>query len=124
MTTILIGVDASARSEDAIAFARALAPAATAELVVATVVHDPAAPGSPAHDEAYATTRRMSGLLAGVEAERIRMGVVESRSPAQGLHELAAAESAVCGHGRIMSRCGKPRIRIAAHSGWTVQPAA
>ena len=38
--------------------------------------------------------RRMSGLLAGVEAERIRTGVVESRSPAQGLHELAAAESA------------------------------
>jgi nucleotide-binding universal stress UspA family protein len=94
MTTIVIGVDSTARSEDAIAFARTLAPATTADLVVATVVPGPAAPGSPARDAAYATTRRMSGLLAGVEAERIRTGVVETRSPAHGLHELAAAESA------------------------------
>ena len=94
MTTVLIGVDSTARSEDAIAFARALSPATSTDFVVATVVQGPAVPGSPAHEEAHATTRRMSGLLAGVEAERIRTGVIESRSPAQGLHELAAAESA------------------------------
>ena len=94
MTTVLIGVDATARSEDAIAFARALWPATTKDFVVATVVQGPAPPGSPAHDEAHATTGGMSGLLVGVAAERIRTGVVESRSPAQGLHELAAAESA------------------------------
>lgn len=94
MITVLIGVDSSARSEDAIAFARALSPATTTDFVVATVVQGVATPGSPARDEAHATTRRMSGLLVGVEAERIRTGVVESRSPAQGLHELAAVESA------------------------------
>ena len=90
MTTILIGVDETARSEDAIAFARDLAPATDADFVVATIVHPPTAPGSPAHE----TVRRMSGLLTGVDASRIRTGVVTSRSPAQGLHELAEAESA------------------------------
>jgi nucleotide-binding universal stress UspA family protein len=90
VTTILIGVDSTGRSEDAVAFARDLAPATEADFVVATVVHPPTAPGSPAHD----IVRRMSGLLTGVDAERIRTAVVASRSPAQGLHELAAAESA------------------------------
>jgi nucleotide-binding universal stress UspA family protein len=94
VSTVLIGVDATARSEDAIAFARALAPATSTDFVVATVVQGPAVPGSPTHEKGHATTRRMSGLLAGVEAERIRTGVIESRSPAQGLHELAATECA------------------------------
>ena len=42
MTTILIGVDATARSEDAIAFGRQLAGATTADLVVASIVRGPA----------------------------------------------------------------------------------
>ena len=75
MTTILIGVDETARSEDAIAFARDLAPATDADFVVATIVHPPTAPGSPAHE----TVRRMSGLLTGVDASRIRTGVVTGR---------------------------------------------
>jgi nucleotide-binding universal stress UspA family protein len=88
VTSVLIGVDSTSRSEDAIAFARDLAPATDTDFVVATVV--PGAPSSDAHD----TVRRMSGLLVGVEPERIRTGVVSGRSPAQGLYELAEAESA------------------------------
>lgn len=94
MSTILLGVDATARSEDAVAFVRCLAPATTADVVVASIVAGPAPAGSPRREDAYATVRRMSGLLAGLDPERIRPGVVESRSPAQGLHELAEIEHA------------------------------
>jgi nucleotide-binding universal stress UspA family protein len=89
LTTILIGVDSTARSEDAIALARQLAPAGRSELVVATVVA-----GEAGRPDGHATVRRMSGLLSGIEPERIRTGVVVGRSDAQGLHELAQAESA------------------------------
>jgi nucleotide-binding universal stress UspA family protein len=94
VTTILIGVDATARSEDAIVFGRQLAGATTADLVVASIVRGPSDPGSPAREDPHATVRRMSGLLAGVDAERVHIGVVASRSPAQGLLELADAQSA------------------------------
>ncbi len=90
MSTILIGVDATARSEDAVALGRRLALAGNAEVIVATVTPN----GHPNRDEAHLTVRRMSGLLAGVEAERIRTGVVAAESPAHGLHDLAEAESA------------------------------
>jgi nucleotide-binding universal stress UspA family protein len=90
VSTILIGVDSSARSEDAIALGRQLAHAGTVEIVVATVTSS----AHPARDEAHATVRRMSGLLSGVPAERIRTGVVAASTPAQGLHDLAATETA------------------------------
>ena len=93
MTNMLIGVDATARSEDAIAFGRQLARATSADLIVASTVPRSAERGSPAHDDAHATVRRMSGLLAGVQPERIHTAVIAARSPAQGLHELADADS-------------------------------
>lgn len=86
MSTILIGVDATARSEDAIALARRLARIGDSDLIVATVTTD--------REDGHATVRRMSGLLAGIEPERIRTAIVPGRSPARGLHELAAAEEA------------------------------
>jgi nucleotide-binding universal stress UspA family protein len=87
MSTILIGVDATARSEDAIALARRLAPAVDGDLIVAAV--------TPDHEEGHATVRRMAGLLEpGLAPERIRAAIVPGPSPAQGLHELAAAEGA------------------------------
>jgi nucleotide-binding universal stress UspA family protein len=89
VSTILIGVDSSARSEDAIALARRLALTGPAGLVVASIVGSEAA-----RDDAHLAVRRMSGLLAGIDPERIRTGVVLGRSPAQGLHELAQAETA------------------------------
>src|SRR3954451_11447142 len=94
MTTMLIGVDATARSEDAIAFGRQLARTTTADLVVASIVPPPAERGTPKSDDAHTTVRRMSGLLGGVDAERVHIAVIAQRSAAQGLHELAAAESA------------------------------
>lgn len=92
MSKILIGVDALARSEDAIALACSLAQATTAGLLVATVVADPARHGAPTREGARLTVQRMSGLLAGIVPERIHTSIVESRSPAEGLYELAEAE--------------------------------
>jgi nucleotide-binding universal stress UspA family protein len=94
MSTILIGVDATGRSEDAIAFARRFAPATTGDVVVATIVPRSAEVGSPARHDAHETVRRMSGLLAGVAAERVHTAVIAERSAPQGLNLLAAAESA------------------------------
>jgi nucleotide-binding universal stress UspA family protein len=94
VTSMLIGVDATGRSEDAIAFARLLAPATTGDIVVATIVPRSAEPGSDVRHGAHDTVQRMSGLLAGVDPERIHTAVIADRSPAQGLHVLAAAESA------------------------------
>ena len=87
MSTVLIGVDATARSEDAVALARQLALTFTGDLIVAAITHD--------HTEGDATVRRMAGLLEpGIEPDRIRTAVLAAPSPAQGLHELAEAEAA------------------------------
>jgi nucleotide-binding universal stress UspA family protein len=90
VSTILIGVDSTARSEDAVALGRRLARAGTADVVVATVTSSE----RPNRDEAHLTVRRMSGLLVGIEPERIRTAVVAADSPARGLHQLAETESA------------------------------
>jgi nucleotide-binding universal stress UspA family protein len=87
MSTILIGVDATARSEDAIALARRIAHTLDGDLIVAAVTAN--------REEGQATVRRMAGLLEpGLNPERIRTAVVPGPSPAHGLHELAAAEHA------------------------------
>lgn len=131
MTSILIGVDATARSEDAIAFGRQLAQATTAAIVVTSIVRGPAEPGSPAREDALATVRRMSGLLAGVDPERIHIGVTSGRSPAQGLHELATSESAALlvvgsthtGHlGRVRPGSTGERLLIGAPCAVAVVP--
>ena len=65
MSTILIGVDATARSEDAVALARQLAHPLTGDVVVAAITHDRTA--------GHAAVRRMAGLLGpGIEPDRIR----------------------------------------------------
>lgn len=90
MSTILIGVDPSARSEDAVALGRRLALNGDARVITAAVT--PSA--HPNRDEAHATVRRMSGLLAGIPFERIHTAVVAGRSPAEALHQLAETERA------------------------------
>jgi nucleotide-binding universal stress UspA family protein len=90
VSTILIGVDASDRSEDAVALGRRLAMAGDARVVTAAVTPS----DHPQRDEAHATVRRMSGLLAGIAPERIRTAVVAGRSPAQALHQLAESDHA------------------------------
>ena len=57
MTKILIGVDGSERSEDAVAFGRSLARAADAPVVLATARRsDPLRPGAPDHETPCART--------------------------------------------------------------------
>ena len=91
MSTILIGVDSSARSEDAVALGRRLALAGSGKVVTAAVTPS----GHPHRDEAHATARRMSGLLMmGLDPERIRTAVVPGRSPAEALHRLAETDHA------------------------------
>src|SRR5689334_5092068 len=84
VSTILIGVDASARSEDAVAAGRRLALAGDSTIIVATVT--PA--DSPYRDEARAVVRRMSGLLVGIDPAHIRTAVISGRSAAEALHLL------------------------------------
>ena len=87
MSTVLIGVDATARSEDAVALARQLALTFAGVVIVAAITHD--------HVEGDATVRRMARLLEPrIEPGRIRTAVLAAPSPAQGLHELAEAEAA------------------------------
>jgi nucleotide-binding universal stress UspA family protein len=88
VSTILIGVDASAASEDAVALGRRLALTGAGKVITATVT--PSA--HPNRDQAHATVRRMSGLLAGIEPDRIRTAITTGRSPAEALHRLVETE--------------------------------
>jgi nucleotide-binding universal stress UspA family protein len=90
VSTILLGVDSSARSEDAVALARRLALASSADVIVASIT--PAS--GPARDEATAAATRMRTLLAGVAPDRVRTRVLAADSPARGLQELAEQEAA------------------------------
>jgi nucleotide-binding universal stress UspA family protein len=102
MNTILVGVDASEHSEDAIAFASTLGRASNARVVVACAfrcddslrpVRDPAFQ-STARQQAQRIAWRMSRRLDDIEADRIRTCAVAMSSRDHGLHELAASEEA------------------------------
>lgn len=94
MSTILIGVDGSERSEDAIAFGSRVAAASGAEVVVACAFPDGRAHGyADLRDAALDTAHAMSRKLAGVEPRKVSIRA-PAAPPAQGLHELAAAEHA------------------------------
>ncbi len=102
MSSIVIGVDDSARSEDAVAFARRLAAATTGRVVMACAFpyHDvPSRAANLAYRdvlkrEASQTTRRMSELLKDIPLERIHTATVAHPSPAHALHILAESEHA------------------------------
>ena len=102
MSTILIGVDDSARSEDAVAFARRLAGATTGRVVVACAFPYSDVPSRAANltyrdalkTDALRTAGRMSELLSNVSAERIHTAAVANPSPAHALHDIAQAEDA------------------------------
>ena len=99
MTKILIGVDGSERSEDAVAFGRTLALAAGAPVVLATAHRlDPLRPGAPAHEiflreDAEATLVRLAGALDDVGDVELRP-LVANTSAAHALQELAEQEDA------------------------------
>jgi nucleotide-binding universal stress UspA family protein len=102
MTTILIGVDASPRSEDAIAFGNRLADVCCAKVVVACAFpyNDAIRQGSNASyrealsEDAGHTVRQMRDRLEGVGEGRTGVRTTANPSPAHALHDLAEAEHA------------------------------
>ena len=99
MTQILIGVDGSERSEDAVAFGRALALAADAPVTLAMAHRsEPLRPGAEEHDaflrdDAERTLARLAAGLDGVRALELRP-LVATASPAHALQAIAEEEQA------------------------------
>jgi nucleotide-binding universal stress UspA family protein len=103
VSTIVIGVDDSARSEDAVAFARRLAGATTGRVIVACAFPYSDVPNRAANliyrdalkADANATATRMSADLSDIPSERIHTAALGNPSPAHALHDLAKDEQAV-----------------------------
>jgi nucleotide-binding universal stress UspA family protein len=102
VSTILIGVDATERSEDAIAFGRRLAEAAGAEVIVACAYpysDTPTRAASSAYREALRDGARRTAedkrarLAAGGDT-RSQIRIIANTSPAHALHDIAQAENA------------------------------
>jgi nucleotide-binding universal stress UspA family protein len=97
MSTIVIGVDATERSEDAIAFGRRLAIAASAEVIVANAYPYADTPSRASKADyreglladALITARQMCSRLDGVPHERAAIHVTADVSPARALQHLA-----------------------------------
>lgn len=102
MPTILVGVDESVRSQDAIAFVRALARASDARVVVASAFayDDRATRAANAEFRAYLksqatdTALDMARALEGVSDDRISIRAIPRTSPAHALYDLAEEEHA------------------------------
>jgi nucleotide-binding universal stress UspA family protein len=99
MTKILIGVDGSERSEDAVSFGRALALASGAPVILAMVQRtDPLRPGADAYadvlrEDAGRTLARLAGALDELHDIELRP-LVANTSAAHALQELAEQEDA------------------------------
>jgi nucleotide-binding universal stress UspA family protein len=98
VSTILIGVDASERSEDAVAFGRRLATASGAGVLLACAFpyEDTSRSANAVYREylradAQETVARLSAGLEGVPPDRVETHTVPRLSPARALHEVAAA---------------------------------
>lgn len=102
MSTILVGVDDSERSQDAIAFARELARMTDAHVVAASAFSYDDRPSRAANrrfrdalqDDAEAMLRRMAAPLDELGPERVSLRTVASTSPARALHGLAESANA------------------------------
>ena len=131
--TILVGIDGTERGLDAMALGRLVAEGTGAELV-ATHVYERATP-HPGHagwgSFMWARGERM--LLDAIgEDSAIRQEIVESSSPARGLHELAEREHAElivvgsshhAGLGRVLAGSVGERVLHGAPCGVAVAPA-
>jgi nucleotide-binding universal stress UspA family protein len=101
VSTIVIGVDDSTRSEDAVAFGRRLAGATSGRVVLACAFPYSEVPGRAANatyrqalrDEAVATVRRVQPLLE-LPEERVERIVTANMSPAHALHDAAGETDA------------------------------
>jgi nucleotide-binding universal stress UspA family protein len=102
VSTILIGVDDSERSEDAIAFARRLADVAAAHVVVANAYPYSDTPSRASNstyraalrDDALEVVHRMRDQLDRVADDDTRVAVIAETSPPKALHHIAHAEQA------------------------------
>jgi nucleotide-binding universal stress UspA family protein len=102
VSTILIGVDDSARSEDAVAFGRRLASASGSRVIVASAFPYDDTPNRAANlayraeleRDASRTAQRVSDLLDGVAADRVETVTPARMSAAHALHDLAQTEDA------------------------------
>jgi nucleotide-binding universal stress UspA family protein len=101
MSTIVIGVDDSARSEDAVAFARRLTGATRGRIVLANAFPYSDVPSRAANltyraaleRQSRDIVQRMAGLLSGVP-ERVHTYSVANHSPAHALDGVAQQEHA------------------------------
>jgi nucleotide-binding universal stress UspA family protein len=102
VSTIVVGVDTSSRSEDAIALGRRLASASKAHVVVTCAFPYSDIPSRSSNsvyraalrDDAVEVARTMSERLQDIPADRVHLRVVAQPSPAHGLHDVAHADSA------------------------------
>ena len=100
MTRIVVGVEGSARSEDAVAFARGIAQASGAQITLACAYPYEDQPSRATkgeyrdfvRNEAQATLDRMKEGLEGVE--NVATSAIADLSPARALQELAERDSA------------------------------
>jgi nucleotide-binding universal stress UspA family protein len=100
VSTILIGVDASASSEDAVAFGRRLASASGSRVVlVCAFPYEDDSPypntllRSDLRQKAQETADRLRAGLAGIPDDRIEVRLVPRYTPARALHDIAQTEA-------------------------------
>jgi nucleotide-binding universal stress UspA family protein len=102
VSTIVIGVDGSERSEDAIAFGRRFAGATDSHVIVACAFPYSDTPSRASNstyraalrDDALETAHAMQDRLEGVPAEHTAVRIMANPSPAHALHDIAHAERA------------------------------
>jgi nucleotide-binding universal stress UspA family protein len=102
MSTIVVGVDASERSEDAVAFTYELARESDARVVVACAFPYDDHPSRAAsltyrralEQDAQDTAKRLAEPLSPLGSERVVLRTVARVSPAHALHDIGAAEHA------------------------------
>ncbi len=126
-TTILVGVDDSERSADAVAFTRELARVSDARVLVAAVFPYDDMPSRAANrdyrdflqTEAERTARRHATALTGIHPDRVVVRTLARTSAAHGLQALAEDEGAgliVVGsshtgrHGRVLPGATAERL--------------
>ena len=118
MSTILIGVDASERSEDAIAFGRRLADVAGAHVIVANAYPYSDMPSRASNaayrealrDDALEIVRRMRDQLERVNDDDTQIRVTADPSPAEGAAPPGPRRAGVAGHRRLVAhRPRRPR---------------
>ena len=102
MSTILIGIDATERSDDALAFGQWLASVSSAHVIIATAFPYSDTPSGASSgpyrqwlsDDAEQTASASSDRLEGIAADRVHIRIAANPSPAHALHDLAVSEHA------------------------------